>query len=124
MSGVKRATVQRKLDKALETINAQIALLDKKRAERANLGRAPYLSDKDRCASDVAGLKTEIPEEIASFVVDEVKQLLSLYQKIQADSKKALETDRQYQQLSSKADSMVSAAKREIISLQTQCQSL
>lgn len=124
MSGVKRATVQRKLDKALETINAQIALLEKKRAERANLGRAQYLSDKDRCASDVAGLKTEIPNEIASFVEDEVKQLLSLCHKIQADSKKALEADRQYLQLSSKADNMVSAAKREIISLQTKCQAL
>ena len=124
MSGVKRATVQRKLDKALETIDSQIALLEQKRAEKANLGRKQYQSDKERGTADAAGLKTEIPEEIASFVEEEVRQLSILYRKIQEELGKAAGADGRYRQLSAKADNMVSSAKREITSLQAQCRSL
>ena len=124
MSGVKRATVQRKLDKALETINGQIALLERKGAERANLGRGRYVKDKAACAENVAGLKMAVPGEIVSFVGDEIRHLEDLGREIRNEAAKASELDDRYGQLAAKAGSMIASAKNEITSLQRECRAL
>ena len=124
MSGVKHATVQRKLDQALDTLDNQLSQLEQTVNKREQLGKKGYAQDKSNAIDAYQKIDLRATAEIADFIKQELHELQKKYQAIGIRVEHANRTDQAFMNAENQAKSMVNAAKQNVKRLQRQCREL
>ena len=124
MSGVKRATVQRKLDQALEAIHGQIAILEKHGEKKAALGVKEYQKSKEESFALFRSLKMDVPASIAPFVQKELAALREMYDSLQRKISQAESDNNLYLRKDAEANQKKLEAQNEIKTVERECKRL
>ena len=124
MSGVKKATVQRKLKQAMDVLETQIDTLRQTEEERAAIGQRQYVSDLKTVENVSANLPVEIPADIAKFIRNEIAQLAQHRDGISAQMREVRKNAAAFTHQSELAVSDLQHAKQQIGNLKKECQEL
>ncbi len=124
MSGVKRATVQRKLNQAIAVIDGQMRILEQMGDQKANIGRKEYVVQKQQAETAFNSLSTSIPNEIRAYVENEVRNLNSQYSALRQLLANVKNIEQAYNQAYEQASDLLTGARRDINKVRTDCKNL